>query len=56
MKIALALLACVMFCFTIYWLLNPTENGTTFREWIRHFPPPWDVDRWERFKREKGLE
>jgi hypothetical protein len=23
--------------FLIYWITNPTENGSTFRDWIRRF-------------------
>lgn len=55
MTVALVLLGILVIGFAIFWMLNPTENGTTFREWVRHFPPPWDVDRWERFKKSKGL-
>lgn len=38
--------------FLIYWITNPVENGTSFRDWWRHRPTRHDPDRWERFKRE----
>lgn len=30
--------AAMLVVFLAYWIINPVENGSTFRDWIRRFP------------------
>lgn len=37
LKLCLALVGAIGVWFAVYWICNPVENGTTFRDWIRRF-------------------